>query len=77
MTPSTVDTAFWRELQAMEAKSLSWIPLVEGAYLHVAQTKEAASKVVGVAHASSPARHRHHIAQVLWGNADSRHQHGA
>ena len=52
MSPaSAVDDDFWCELKEIEAESIGWIPLDEGAYLHVGSDEEEI-QIVGVAHAS-------------------------
>ena len=33
--PSAVEADFWAELAQIQAESMGWIPLGEGAYLHV------------------------------------------
>ena len=58
MTPE-LEAEFWRELKEIEAESIGWMPLDEGAYLHVGSS-ESVIEVVGVAHASMAGNN------VLW-----------
>ena len=46
MTP--IEEDFWAELAQIQAESIGWIPLDEGAYLHVG-SDELVIKVVGIA----------------------------
>jgi len=45
---STVEADFWAELAQIQAESIGWIPLDEGAYLHVG-SDDAVIQVVGIA----------------------------
>ena len=47
---SFVEADFWLELAQIQAESIGWIPLEEGAYLHVG-SDELVIQVVGVAKA--------------------------
>jgi len=47
MTP-TVEADFWAELAQIQAESIGWIPLEEGAYLHVSDDKATEVLVVGI-----------------------------
>jgi hypothetical protein len=44
----TIEEDFWAELAQIQAESIGWIPLEEGAYLHVG-SDDAVIQVVGVA----------------------------
>ncbi len=44
---NTVEADFWHELTHIEAESIGWIPLNEGAYLHIG-SDESVIQVVGV-----------------------------
>jgi hypothetical protein len=46
----TIEQDFWAELAQIQAESIGWIPLDEGAYLHVG-FDDAVIQVVGVAKA--------------------------
>ena len=50
---------FWEELAQIQAESIGWIPLDEGAYLHV-ESDAIVIEVVGVATADM------HASNVLW-----------
>jgi hypothetical protein len=45
---STVEADFWSELVQIQAESIGWIPLDQGAYLHVG-SDEPVIQVVGIA----------------------------
>ena len=45
-----VEEDFWAELAQIQAESIGWIPLDEGAYLHVG-SDDAVIQVVGIAKA--------------------------
>ena len=47
--PSAVEADFWAELAQIQAESIGWIPLGEGAHLHDENATEVL--VVGVAQA--------------------------
>lgn len=47
MTPE-VEADFLRELAAIEAESIGWIPLEQGAYMHVEDEQATEVLVVGV-----------------------------
>ena len=51
---------FQLELAAIEAESIGWIPLGEGAYLHVSDENTTEILVVGLAHEDMQA------SNVLW-----------
>ncbi len=44
----TIEVDFWAELAQIQAESIGWIPLEEGAYLHVG-CNEPVIQVVGIA----------------------------
>jgi hypothetical protein len=44
----TIEENFWEELAQIQAESIGWIPLEEGAYLHVG-SDEPVIQVVGIA----------------------------
>ena len=44
----TIEEDFWAELVQIQAESIGWIPLDEGAYLHVG-SDEPVIQVVGIA----------------------------
>ena len=46
----TIEQDFWAELAQIQAESIGWIPLDEGAYLHVG-SDESVIQVVGIAKA--------------------------
>ena len=46
----TIEEDFWAELAQMQAESIGWIPLHEGAYLHI-DADDAVIQVVGIAKA--------------------------
>ena len=46
---SSIEADFWAELAHIEAESIGWLPLGEGAYLHVADDNATQVLVVGVA----------------------------
>ena len=48
---NTIEEDFWLELAQIQTESIGWIPLGEGAYLHVG-SDQAVIEVVGVAHAA-------------------------
>ena len=45
---NTIEEDFWSELAQIQAESIGWIPLNEGAYLHVG-SDEPVIQVVGIA----------------------------
>jgi hypothetical protein len=44
----TIEQDFWAELAQIQAESIGWIPLDEGAYMHVG-SDEPVIQVVGIA----------------------------
>jgi hypothetical protein len=46
----TLEEDFWAELAQIQAESIGWIPLDEGAYLHIG-SDDTVIKVVGIAKA--------------------------
>jgi hypothetical protein len=46
--PMNIEQDFWAELAQIQAESIGWIPLDEGAYLHVG-SDDAVIQVVGIA----------------------------
>ena len=59
MAPVNYDIDFLRELAEIEAESMGWIPLDEGAYLHVG-SEDGIVDIVGMADAGMAG------ANVLW-----------
>jgi hypothetical protein len=55
----TIEEDFWAELAIIQAESIAWIPLDEGAYLHIG-SDETVIQVVGIARAEMAA------SNVLW-----------
>ena len=51
--PPEIEADFWRELAEIEAKSLGWLPLESGAYLHVSDETATEVLVVGVPQAGA------------------------
>ena len=43
----TIEQDFWAELAQIQAESICWIPLEEGAYLHIG-SDDAVIQVVGI-----------------------------
>jgi hypothetical protein len=56
---NSVEQDFWAELAKIQAESIGWIPLDEGAYLHVG-SDEPVIQVVGIAKADMAS------GNVLW-----------
>jgi hypothetical protein len=54
-----IEEDFWAELAQIQAESIGWIPLGEGAYLHVG-SDEVVIQVVGIAKAEMAG------SNVLW-----------
>ncbi len=50
---------FWTELTQIQTESIGWIPLDEGAYLHIG-SDEPVIQVVGIAQAAMA------VSNVLW-----------
>jgi hypothetical protein len=48
-TRESIEADFWAELAQIKAESIGWIPLGEGAYLHVDDESANEVLVVGVA----------------------------
>ena len=46
--PEAIEADFLRELAEIESESIGWIPLEEGAYLHVSNLNVTEVLVVGV-----------------------------
>ena len=59
MDLTNIDIDFLRELAEIETESMGWIPLDEGAYLHLGSDKEVV-EIVGLADAGMAG------ANVLW-----------
>jgi hypothetical protein len=55
----TIEEDFWAELAQIQAESIGWIPLEEGAYLHVG-SDESVIQIVGIAKAEMAG------SNVLW-----------
>lgn len=51
-TAAEIEADFWRELAEIEAESIGWTALDEGAYLHTGSADAAMIEVVGIATAS-------------------------
>ena len=51
-TTASIEADFWAELAQIKAESIGWIPLGEGAYLHVDDENATQVLVVGVAGAA-------------------------
>ena len=56
---NSIEQDFWAELAQIQAESIGWIPLDEGAYLHVG-ADDAVIQVVGIAKAEMA------CGNVLW-----------
>ena len=56
---NTIEEDFWADLAQIQAESIGWIPLDEGAYLHVG-AEEVVIQVVGIANQEMADRN------VLW-----------
>ena len=56
---NTIEQDFWLELTQIQAESIGWIPLDEGAYLHIG-SDEPVIHVVGIAKAEMAG------SNVLW-----------
>jgi hypothetical protein len=56
---NSIEQDFWAELAQIQAESIGWIPLDEGAYLHVG-ADDAVIQVVGIAKAEMAG------SNVLW-----------
>ena len=59
MDSTNIDLDFLRELAEIETESMGWIPLDEGAYLHVG-SEDGVVEIVGLADAGMAG------ANVLW-----------
>jgi hypothetical protein len=46
---SSIEADFWAELAQIQAEPIGWIPLDEGAYLHLAFDEYSDNKVIEVA----------------------------
>ncbi len=55
----SIEEDFWTELAQIQTESIGWIPLEEGAYLHIG-SDEPVIQVVGIAKAEMAA------SNVLW-----------
>ena len=60
MISRSLEADFWAELAQIQAESIGWISLYEGAYLHVADDNATEVLVVGMASADMQA------SNVLW-----------
>jgi hypothetical protein len=49
---NSIEQDFWEELAQIQAESIGWIPLDEGAYLHVG-SDDAVIQVIGFAKAQT------------------------
>ena len=50
---ASIEAEFWAELAQIKAESIGWIPLDEGAYLHVEDDNATQVLVVGVPQAGA------------------------
>lgn len=50
---NTIEADFWAELAQIQAESICWIPLEEGAYLHVSDDNATEVLVVGLPQAGA------------------------
>ena len=48
---TVLDEDFWLELSQIKAESIGWMPLTQGAYLHVGEPNATVIEVVGIAKA--------------------------
>jgi hypothetical protein len=55
-----IESDFWAELAQIQAESIGWIPLEDGAYLHVSDETATELLVVGLASADMQS------SNVLW-----------
>ena len=55
-----IESDFWAELAQIQAESIGWIPLEDGAYLHVSDETATELLVVGLASADMQ------TSNVLW-----------
>ena len=55
-----IESDFWTELAQIQAESIGWIPLEDGAYLHVSDETATELLVVGLASADMQ------TSNVLW-----------
>jgi hypothetical protein len=55
----SIEEDFWAELAQIQAESIGWLPLEEGAYLHIG-SDESVIQVVGIAKAAMVS------SNVLW-----------
>jgi hypothetical protein len=63
LKPELIEADFWAELAQIQAESIGWIPLDEGAYLHIGSedsVNEQVIQVVGLARAEMSG------SKVLW-----------
>lgn len=51
-TAAEIEADFWRELAEIEAESIGWRALDEGAYLHMGSADATVIEIVGIATAS-------------------------
>jgi hypothetical protein len=45
---SSIEADFWAELSQIQAESIGWIPLDEGAYLHLGSDESSDTTVIAV-----------------------------
>jgi hypothetical protein len=45
---NSIEADFWAELAQIQAESIGWIPLGEGAYLHISDENSTEVLVVGI-----------------------------
>jgi hypothetical protein len=60
MNSQGIESDFWAELAQIQAESIGWIPLEDGAYLHVSDETATELLVVGLASADMQ------TSNVLW-----------
>jgi hypothetical protein len=58
----SIEEDFWAELAQIQTESIGWIPLDEGAYLHIG-SDESVIQVVGIAKAEMAASN---VVWLLW-----------
>lgn len=58
----SIEEDFWAELAQIQAESIGWLPLDEGAYLHIG-SDESVIQVVGIAKAEMAASN---VVWLLW-----------
>jgi hypothetical protein len=59
----TIEADFWAELAQIQAESIGWIPLEEGAYLHLGSDESSDTTVIAVVGLAKPEMQS---SSVLW-----------